>query len=262
MNSSSSIQLIRNATVVFNYGGKKILIDPMLADQGAYPGFEGTVNSHLRNPLVGLPVAAESLFDVDAIIVTHLHPDHWDAVAASTLPKDKPVFSQNEDDAAAIRGAGFKDVRMMSEATKFEGLTFAKTHCQHGSDQAYAIPQVAAVLGQASGLYFNAEGEKSVYFVGDSVWTAEIESNLERFQPDVVIVNAGFAELPGLGGIIFGKQDVQRVNRILPDALIISIHMEAVNHCTLTRAELAAYVEAEGFTKSVIIPQDGQTINL
>ena len=37
METKTSIQLIRNATLVFNYAGKKILIDPMLAKKGIYP---------------------------------------------------------------------------------------------------------------------------------------------------------------------------------------------------------------------------------
>lgn len=54
----------------------------MLAEKGRYAGFEGTLNSHLRNPLVELPMKAEDTFkDVDAIILTHTHEDHWDKVA-------------------------------------------------------------------------------------------------------------------------------------------------------------------------------------
>jgi len=41
---------IRNATLIINYAGKKILIDPWLAEKGAVPGFGGTINDHIRNP--------------------------------------------------------------------------------------------------------------------------------------------------------------------------------------------------------------------
>lgn len=46
---------IRNSTQIIEYAGKKFLIDPMLADRGAWPGFPGTARAELRNPLVGLP---------------------------------------------------------------------------------------------------------------------------------------------------------------------------------------------------------------
>ena len=51
-----NITHIRNATQIIEYAGKKFLIDPMLADKGAWPGFPGTARSELRNPLVALPV--------------------------------------------------------------------------------------------------------------------------------------------------------------------------------------------------------------
>ncbi|PHQ72541.1 MAG: hypothetical protein COB82_10145, partial [Marinobacter sp.] len=68
--SSHQIQQIRNATIKITYGETTFLIDPMLADQGAYPGFENTYRSELRNPLVGLPMAVEDVVEgTDAVIV-------------------------------------------------------------------------------------------------------------------------------------------------------------------------------------------------
>src|SRR5690554_1732357 len=74
--SSHQIQQIRNATIKVTYGETTFLIDPMLAEQGAYPGFPNTYRSELRNPLVGLPMAAEEVIEgTDAVIVTHTHLD-------------------------------------------------------------------------------------------------------------------------------------------------------------------------------------------
>lgn len=261
-NNKSSIQLIRNATLVFNYAGKQFLIDPMFASKGTYPGFEGTANSHLRNPLVELPVPVESLINPDAIIVSHLHPDHWDEAAIKMLPKDKPVYAQNKQDAVAIESVGFKDVRILSDKSHFENIKFQKTEAQHGSDELYANPQLAAILGEASGFFFKEKGQKSVYFVGDAVWTNSFESNLKRLKPDVIVLNTGFAQVNGFGAIIMGKEDVTRVNKILPKATIIAVHMEAINHCVLSRKELAEYVNSNGISDKVIIPTDGQLIKL
>ncbi|GEO04450.1 hypothetical protein AAE02nite_21140 [Adhaeribacter aerolatus] len=260
----SNIQFIRNATVVLNYAGKKLLIDPMFAEKGRYPGFPGTANSHLSNPLVDMPVKPESLLDVDAVLVSHLHPDHWDEVAVQTLPKDIKILAQNEDDAQVIQSQGFTNVEALGTDANFEGLNFKKTYCQHGTDVAYSIPELAEVLGKASGFYFNAEGEKSIYFLGDTIWIDEVESNLKTWQPDVVVVNAGNAsfENEALGAVIMGKNDILKINRILPNATIIAIHMETVNHSILSRKELSDFVTDQGIQDKVIIPQDGQVISL
>lgn len=88
---------IRNATSKITYKGITFLIDPMLAPKDAYPGFEGTYNNHLRFPLVDLPNSImEILKDIDAIIVTHTHLDHWDNYAVENIRKDIPMFVQKK----------------------------------------------------------------------------------------------------------------------------------------------------------------------
>jgi L-ascorbate metabolism protein UlaG (beta-lactamase superfamily) len=104
----------------------------MPAEKGAVPGFEGTINSHLANPLVDLPVSMDEILDVDAVIVTHIHPDHWDEAAINLVPKDMLIFTQNEKDAAAIQAQGFSNIRVLGENTDFDGITLIKTPGQHG----------------------------------------------------------------------------------------------------------------------------------
>lgn len=256
----TNLQLVRNATVLFRYAGKCFLIDPMLADKEAYPGFEGTVNSHLRIPLVELPIRLETITNVDAVIATHLHLDHWDMVATEKLPKGKTIYVQDEEDAHYLIANGFSDVRIMEEENYADEAKWKKTACQHGSDDIFADPVMAPILGKASGLFFHSEGEKTVYFVGDTIWTQEVEDNLKKLQPDVVVVNAGYAQVIGFGSIIFGKEDALRVHRAVPHAQIVAIHMEAVNHCILSRNELKEYAENHHFDSSLHIPSDGETI--
>jgi len=260
----SSIQFIRNATFIFNYAGKKILVDPMFAEKGLYPGFPGTPNSEMRNPLVPMPVKPESLLDVDVVLVSHLHPDHWDEVAVNTLPKEIKILAQNDDDAKTIISQGFTNVEAINENVNFKGLNFIKTNCQHGTDAAYSIPDLAEFLGKSSGYYFNETGEKSIYFLGDTIWIDEVEDNLKKWQPDVVVINAGYASLANdqLGAVITGKEDVKKIHDLLPNATIIAIHMEALNHCILSRTELREFTKVKGFEDKVIIPNDGEIITL
>ena len=52
--------------------------------------------------------------------------------------------------------------------------------------------------------------------------------------------------------------DVISVCRAAPPAKVIAVHMEAINHCLLTRQELAAAVQQADVTAQVAIPSDGQ----
>ena len=260
----ANIQFVRNATLVLNYGGIKLLMDPFLAEKGRYPGFPGTANSELSNPLVELPVNPESLLNVDAVLVSHLHPDHWDEVAVQTLPKGIKILAQNDEDAEVIKSQGFTNVEALPATKSLDGVSIKKTYCQHGTDTAYSIPELASFLGNPSGFYFNAEGEKSIYFLGDTLLVDEVVNNLKTWKPDVVVINAGHASFENdqLGPVTMGKEDVEKVHNLLPDATIIVIHMEAVNHCILSRKELREFVSKKGIQDKVIIPEDGQSISL
>lgn len=253
---------IRNATLKLDYAGVRFLIDPMLADKEAWPGFPGTARSHLRNPLVALPVSVDTLLDVDVIIVTHTHQDHWDEAAQQLIPKDKVIYTQNESDASLIRSQGFTAVSVLADTNVIAGINVVKTDGQHGSDEAYAIPEVAERLGDACGLVFSAEGEKTLYIAGDTIWVPPYVSSLKKYAPDVVVLNIGCATVDGIGAIIMGKEDALRTLEILPAATLVASHMEAVNHCLLSRAELRAYTAESGLQQKVRVPEDGETLSL
>jgi len=256
------VQQIRNATAKISYAGKTFLVDPYLAKKGTHPGFPGTFNSHLRNPLVELPMSVKDVMKgVDAVIVSHTHLDHWDGGDHQSIPKAIPLFVQHEADAKLIRGQGFTNVRILGENTRFEGVQLTKTGGLHGTNEMYAKKPLAEALGEAMGIVFQAPGAKTVYVVGDTVWRTDIDQALEKFKPDVIILNAGDARMIGYAGsIIMGKDDVLHAYQLMPNATIIATHMDAINHMTLSRKELKEHVKQHGIQDRVRIPADGEIL--
>src|SRR4249920_3338704 len=62
----------------------------MLDDAGTSPPIEDTPNQ-VPNPLVPLPMPAEDVVrNLDAVVITHLHEDHFDETAARLLPGTCP----------------------------------------------------------------------------------------------------------------------------------------------------------------------------
>lgn len=253
------LQQIRNATAKITYADTTFLIDPMLAKKGAYPGFENTYNSQLRNPLVDLPMStAEVIAGVDAVIVTHTHLDHWDDAAQQLLPKDLPMFVQNGSDAEIIRKQGFRDVRILDHNTEFGGVRLSKTGGQHGTDKMFTSPPIAALLGEAMGVVFQAPGHKTLYLAGDTIWRDEVDQALTEYSPEVIVLNAGYARVSGYdGAIIMGKDDVLRAVQAVPDATVVAVHLDSINHMTLSRKELRKFVQEKGIQNRVDIPEDG-----
>lgn len=254
-----NLQQVRNATVKITYGDTTFLIDPMLAKKGTYPGFENTYRSNLRNPLVDLTESPEQVIaGVDAVIVTHTHLDHWDDAAQKALPKDIPLFAQHEEDAQLIRSQGFKNVRVLTNEAEFGGVKITKTGGQHGTDEMYAVPALAKPLGEAMGVVFQAPGYKTLYLAGDTVWRKDVDQAIEKFQPQVIVLNAGKAKVNSYeGSIIMGEEDVLRATQVAKDAKIVAVHMDAINHMSLTRDELRSYVHKHGIESRVDIPADG-----
>ena len=124
------LTLIRNATLVLELAGRRILVDPMLDDAGARPPIQGTRNP-VPNPTVPLPFSAEEVVrDVDAVVVTHRHRDHLDTRAEELLPRDVPVFCQ-PDDEDALRELGL-DARPVDSGLDWDGLRITRTPARHG----------------------------------------------------------------------------------------------------------------------------------
>lgn len=257
------LQQIRNATVKISYADTTFLIDPMLSKKGTYAGFEGTYRSNLRNPLASLPMSAQDVITgVDAVIVTHTHLDHWDDAAQKLLPKDIPLFTQHQADAALIRSQGFTNVRVLSDKLEFGGVTLNKTGGQHGTDEMFAAPEVATFLGDAMGVVFAAPDHKTLYLAGDTIWRDEVDQALEQYDPQIIVLNAGYAVLNDYdGSIIMGKEDVLRATEAAPSATIVATHMDAINHMAQTRKELREYVQEKGIEERVEIPEDGAKIS-
>jgi L-ascorbate metabolism protein UlaG (beta-lactamase superfamily) len=233
------LTLVRNATVILELRGRRILVDPMLDSAGARPPIEDTVNP-VRNPTVELPFAAETVVDgLDAVLVTHCHKDHLDDTAVRLLPRDVPAFCQPEDD-ERLRALGL-DARPVDDSLDWDGLVLHRVPAQHGHGA------VADALAPVSGFVL-----EDFYLAGDTVWYEGVRQTIERFEPRVVVVNAGGASFREGGLIVMGVDDVREVASRVPT--VVCVHLEALNHCFLTRAELAAAVPG------VLIPGAGETV--
>ncbi len=262
-NAEISYQHIRNATAKVQYGDKTFLVDPYLATKGEYEGFAGTANSQLRNPLIDMSMSAkEVLKGVDAVVVTHTHDDHWDKAAQNAIPKDMPIFVQNADDAKIIRAQGFKDVRVVGTNTAFGNVKLQRIKGgQHGTDEMYSNAQLAEVLGDAMGVVFQTAGEKTLYIVGDTIWNKSVDNTIEDYKPEVIVLNTGYAMMEGMqGSLIMGTEDVATAHQKAPNANLVTVHMDAVNHATISSQEMRNFIKGKDFEKKVSVPKEGETL--
>jgi len=252
------IHFLRHATMVVAIQGRYILVDPLLSPAGAMAPVANAANAR-RIPLVELPLADEELSymlgHLDAVLVTHTHRDHWDDRAIELLPRQLPIVCQPPD-ATQIEREGFSAVNPVATSYSWRGVEISRTGGQHGSGE------IGRQMGPVSGFVLRAAGEPALYIAGDTIWCSEVERALDEHQPDVAVVNAGAAQFLTGGPITMDAGDVMQVCRALPGGQVIAVHMEAVNHCLLTRAALRAQLDQEGLAQRVEIPADGALIEL
>jgi L-ascorbate metabolism protein UlaG (beta-lactamase superfamily) len=249
------IQLIRHATLRVEIGGRHLLIDPSLGASGMQPPIENSDNDR-RNPLVELPATVPELVrGVQALVVTHTHRDHLDDEAVQQLPHALPLFCQPED-ADALTKRGFRQVQPVTDPVDWEGVHIIRTGGRHGTGD------LARRMGPVSGFVFEAGREGPLYVAGDTVWCPIVADVLNRHKPTVVVLNAGAAEFADSDPITMDSEDVMRVAQAAPEATIVAVHMEAWNHCSLSRGRLGELVRKAGLSERIRIPQDGQTLTV
>jgi L-ascorbate metabolism protein UlaG (beta-lactamase superfamily) len=248
------LRLIRHATLRVELAGRQLLVDPMLDEPGARPAVANTANDR-RNPLVPLPLpVAEVVAGIDAVLVTHLHADHLDGAAVEALEPDVPLFCQPEDE-SALHDRGFADVRPVGDSVEFgDGLVISRTAARHGSGE------VGERMAPASGFVLAADAEPTLYVAGDTIWCDEVAAALSAHQPDVTVVNAGAAQFVEGGPITMNAADVIDLAQGAPSTQVVAVHMEAINHCLLTREELRHHLRRMGLAAWVLVPEDGEEI--
>lgn len=247
------IQLIRSATLRVNYGGDLFVVDPFLAAKGTVRSFAGIA----PNPIVELPCTPEeAIAGVEMALVSHLHVDHFDDTAVELLPKDLPILCQPGDE-EKIKEKGFTAVTPITHSHTWQGITFTRTPGQHGTGE------VGQRMGQVSGFVWQAAGEPTVYWAGDTIWYEAIAEIIRSVQPNVIITHSSGAKFGDSAPIVMDAAQTIAVCQAAPQATIIAVHLESLDHGTVSRADLRAAAGNHGIPASrLLIPLDGETVNL
>ncbi|SFN34055.1 L-ascorbate metabolism protein UlaG, beta-lactamase superfamily [Chryseobacterium oleae] len=247
------LELWRNATLLIQIGGKNILIDPMLGAKSSLGKLPMTDNE-LLNPLVDLPFSEEELKDklskIDAIAVTHLHPDHWDGKAIELLNKDIPVICP-EVIAEQIAQSGFKNIISIKDSIIWENINISITQGQHGTGE------IGEKMGEVNGFVFKTE-EKTLYIVGDSIWYEGIAAEIDKYRPQHIVVAGGAATFVMGDPIIMTSRDIIKLCEYIPEATVLVTHLEAVSHCKEDRKFIQDKIIESGLQDRCFVLQDGE----
>lgn len=264
--NETKVQLIRNATMRVHYAGKVFLVDPLLIPQYSMPAFPGTFRPRQWQPMAKLPVPVEEVVKgIDAVVLSHFHPDHFDELAAEMLPKDIKFFVQNEHDGEMVKALGFTNVESVKyDGSSFKGVTLYKIDGAHGKKE-LAEPLFAQLGGrwESSGYVFKRDGLKTIYVAGDTLWVPSVKDAFDKHQPDFAFLNAADARLLATGPIIMGLADlVEAEQAASPNMKLVVVHLDSVSHGMIGRKEIREYVTGNDLSHRFIVPEDGETLYL
>ncbi|MFI8744427.1 MBL fold metallo-hydrolase [Pseudomonas sp. NPDC077186] len=252
------IQQLRNATIIVEFAQHRVLVDPMLARQGALPPLR-LFGARQRNPLVELPGAArDALQSVTHCLITHCqkgHFDHLDRAGAKWLRERQIPVICTPHDAEYLAQRGLKVQPLHADHEQpgaFLGGRIRTIRCTHGRGL------VGRLMEHGVGYLIEMPGEPSLYLAGDTLLSEAVRACVREHRPEVSVVPAGGARFDLGGDIIMGIDEVLEFARLSGKAVVAN-HLEAISHCPTRRATLAA--AAAGAGVALLVPQDGEVLS-
>ncbi len=241
-----SATFIGHSTVLLNIGGTYLLTDPV---------FSRWIWTLRRRSKVG--IKPEDLPPVDFIFLSHGHYDHLDTKSLKKLPRSATVLSASGIGRYARR-LGFTDVRTLQswEKTTDSGFTITAVPANHFSGRSPFNP-VTNFQG------FVVEGEKTVYFAGDTGLFDEMFTIGKRFSIDLALLPIGAYHPWHVYGHHMTPEDAIEAGNRKKKKKIIPVHwgafrlsFEPINE---PPQRLLKEAEKQGMAERIFVLQPGET---
>lgn len=234
---------IGNATVLLRYGDLTLLTDPNFLHRGqyAYLGY-GLLSRRLTEPAVDV----DELPRLDAVVLSHLHGDHWDRRARRQLDRTVPILTTPH---AARRlkvvhgfhrTAGLRTWQALTlrrDGTQVRITALPGRHAGHRLLRGLLPPVMGSMLefgpvGGPVGL--------RLYISGDTLVYEGLDEIARRFPAaDLAVLHLGGTRLPG-GFLVTmdGAQGAELARRLDP-RLLLPVHY---GDYTVMRSPLADFL--------------------
>lgn len=209
-----TVTFIGNATTLITADGITLLTDPNFLHRGqhAYLGY-GLVSKRLHDPALDI----DRLPPLDAVLLSHMHGDHWDRVAQNGLDRSLPVLTTPHA-AKRLRHRGFGHAVALNtwqSHTFTKGTTTVTVTSLPGRHAPTPIDRfLPAVMGSMVEFTAASGDTRRLYVSGDTLLIEELGEIPRRFPDiDAGVLHLGGTRLPfgrhlpfGLTVTMDGKQ--------------------------------------------------------
>jgi L-ascorbate metabolism protein UlaG (beta-lactamase superfamily) len=256
---SGSLFFVGTATVVLRYAGFTILTDPNFLHQGDHVHLGYGLRAQRRtNPAMEI----EELPPLDLVVLSHMHEDHFDRVAAEKLNKQVPIVSTPH----AVKSLREKGFAQLQGLEPWESLMVRKGESalkvtampgRHGPGLlAAALPPVMGSM-----LEFQQQGQTRfcLYITGDTLVIEQLKEIPKRYPNiDIALLHLGGTKVFGVLLTMDAKQGVEAL-QIVASKLAIPIHYNDYTVFKSPLEDFVAAVEAAGLESKVRYLNHGDT---
>lgn len=226
-----TVTFIGNATTLIHGGGVSLLTDPNFLHRGqhAYLGY-GLLSKRLEPPALDV----EQLPPLDAVVLSHMHGDHWDRVTQKRLDHALPIVTTpHAAKRLTRRGFGravglhtWQRHEIAKAGTSVSICSLPGRHAPTPVDR--LLPPVMGSMLEFS----TVSGDvRRIYISGDTLFVEELAEIPRRFpEIDAGLVHLGGTRLPfgrhlpfGLTVTMDGRQGADAVE-LLDLPKVIPIH--------------------------------------
>jgi L-ascorbate metabolism protein UlaG (beta-lactamase superfamily) len=262
MTTPASLEFIGTATTLLRLGPFTLLTDPNFLHQGqrAYLG-KGLFSKRLTEP----SLQPEQLPRLDAVVLSHLHGDHFDRIARRELDRGLPVLTTPEA-SRRLTTWGFGGAHGMSTwesvdldegAMRLRVTSVPGTHAP-GIARRVLPPVMGTVLELDDG----QRPPFRVYVTGDTLFRPWLREVVDRTGPlDAAVVHLGGTRALGLLVTMDGAQGADLVELLSP-RVTVPVHYDDY---TVFRSPLSDFVETlrrRGLDTQLRTVGRGETVSL
>jgi L-ascorbate metabolism protein UlaG (beta-lactamase superfamily) len=262
VDSDPRLTFIGNATVLLRLGPLTVLTDPNFLRRGqrAYLGY-GLWSKRLRDPAMDV----EDLPQLDAVVLSHLHGDHWDRVAEAGLSRDVPVLTTGSAARTlAKRGFAAEGMRPWQTAELAKDdvrVTVTALPGRHGPGLLDRL--LPDVIGSLVDYHVAGRRLLRLYISGDTLFTDELGEIAVRCPDiDVAIVHLGGTKLLGLAMVTMDGVQGRSLMELLKPAEAVPIHHDDYTVFTSPASHFVEEMEVSGLPTQVRTIGRGETVAL
>jgi L-ascorbate metabolism protein UlaG (beta-lactamase superfamily) len=262
--NEGSLLFIGTATTLIRYGELTLLTDPNFLHQGqrAYLGY-GLTAKRLTEPAL----TAEQLPELDLIVLSHLHGDHWDRQAQRGLDRQLPIYTTpHASKRLQLRGfSRATGLRTWGSTELVKGDTRLRITSMPGRHAPGLLRRVLPpVMGSLLefGPLTGPVGLR-MYLTGDTLLVDDLREIPVRYPSiDAAVLHLGGTRLPG--GVMVTMDATQGADllELVKPGLAIPVHYDDYRLFTSPLADFRAEVERRGLADSVRFVDRGETVEL